>query len=82
MKIEDLKIGDIIYSFESRIGLQDWECYHFHEIVSETIKFWICGSKKVRKCDLKIFGDYGYMELMNIDSLKAYELQKQDGHLR
>ena len=79
MDIEDLKIGDWLFTFQSEIINRDTPFldYNFHQIKSETKNYWVLGQGyyKVRKTDLKIRGEvYKFMHYMNDE---IWKIKKQ-----
>ena len=81
MKIEDLKIGDWVYDFESNIrnGATPFLDYKFYKITGETKKYWVLnkGYAKARKTDLKERGVIYSWYCFNVMNNHAWEMKKQ-----
>ena len=80
MKIEDLKIGDWVYDFESSIHniSTPFMDYKFYRIIGGTKKYWILDKGiKARKTDLKERGGIYNWSCFKIMNNRAWEMKKQ-----
>lgn len=81
MEIEDLKIGDWVYDFESHIsnGATPFLDYKFYKITGETKKYWVLsrGYAKIRKTDLKERGGIYIWSCFHVMDNHAWEMKKQ-----
>ncbi len=83
MNINELKIGDLVYSYSSHIlNRREFDGYTFFKITGETKNYWILGNGyyKARKSDLKKSGSVYNWEVykpMNEEIMKLKKLQDE-----